>query len=196
MRKIGLLGGSFDPIHFGHINLAVEILEKASLDEILFCPANISPHKIDLPPKATAKQRLDMVKLAIEGIDEFSIYDEEIERKNISYTIDTLRALRKKYSSDVEINLILTPSLLENLDSWKECNDLFELANIIIASDTNFIENNLPRCLKEISNKNIIITRRFEVSSTDVRSRLSSSAYCGHLVPSKVLDYIYKHSLY
>lgn len=196
MKKIGLFGGSFDPIHFGHLNFAIEILEKSKIDEILFCPANISPHKVKNPPVASSKNRLEMVKRAIKGIDKFSLFDEEITRGNVSYTIDTLKALKKKYSENTEINLIIDQDLIKNFSKWKDYKDIFKMVNIIIGCRSDFILSNLPECFVKIPNKKMIITRHFEICSTMIRKRLASGFFCGYLVPAKVLDYIYKHSLY
>ena len=120
MRKIGIYGGTFDPIHFGHINLAIEVFEKSDLDEILFCPAFISPHKTDAPPVSSADHRLKMTHLAVEDIDFFSTCDYEIKRKNVSYTIDTLKAVEKKY--DAQICLIIAQDSLPEFTNWKSYN--------------------------------------------------------------------------
>lgn len=196
MKKIALFGGSFDPVHFGHLNLAIEVLEKARLDEIIFCPAYISPFKVEAPPKASAKQRLEMVKLAIEGIKKFSVTDEEIKRNEISYTIETLRSFSKKFEGKAELSLIIDQDLTQKFCNWKDCNQIFDYATVIIGLRSTYIEKNLPPVLSSASNKKIIITSQFEISSTLIRDRLAAGAYCGHLVPAKVLDYIYKHDLY
>lgn len=195
-KKIALFGGSFDPIHFGHLNLAIEILEKAKLDEIIFCPAYISPYKVATPSKASAMERLDMVNLAIDGIEKFSSTDEEIKRNEVSYTIDTLRSFSKKFEGKADLFLIIDQDLIEKFSGWKECNKIFDYATVIIGCRSTFSEKSLPSCLSIASNKKIIITPQLEISSTLIRDRLARRSYCGHLVPAKVLDYIYKHGLY
>jgi nicotinate-nucleotide adenylyltransferase len=196
MRQFGLFGGSFDPIHFGHINLALEILEKGNLEKILFCPANISPHKTSIPPRATSKERVEMVSLAIQGMEKFELFDEEIKRGGVSYTIETLQMVRKKFAKDVQINLIIDQGLIKNFHEWKEWQEITQLVNIIIGCRATFSKKEIPPSFEEISNKKFIITSQFEVSSTLIRDRLARGLYCGHLVPAKVLDYIYKHRLY
>ena len=96
MKKVGFFGGTFDPIHFGHINLALQLKEILALDEVLICPANISPQKSELPPVASPKDRLNMISIMIEGIEGFRLLDMEIQRKGISYTIDSVRFILSK----------------------------------------------------------------------------------------------------
>jgi len=191
-RHIGLYGGTFDPVHFGHLNLAIEMYEKNNLDEVLFCPNFISPLKIDTPPIASAVHRLNMAKLAISDISYFSIYDEEIKRQGVSYTIDTLRALQKKYF-DATISLIVAQDALSEFSKWKDYKEILKIAPLLIGTRGSF---DLSEELKKDVNKNLILTRHLDISSTDIRDRLKKGLYCGHLVPLKVLDYIKHNSLY
>lgn len=192
-QKIGFFGGTFDPIHFGHLNLAIEVFEKMGLDQILFCPAYIAPHKISTPPVASAKDRYEMVKIAIEDIKNFSIIDEEIVRKGVSYTIDTLQALKEKYPN-AKFYLILAQDSMIDFLKWKDYKKILHETTLIIGYRPNSSE--IPQELLDIYNKNLIMTKQFEISSTNIRDRLKRKLYCGHLIPSKVLDYIYKKGLY
>ena len=90
-KQIGFFGGTFDPIHFGHMNLAINALEKGQLDEIIFCPTNLSPFKIDSPPEVDAQKRYEMIELSIKDINKFSLIDFEIKKSKTYYTIDTLK---------------------------------------------------------------------------------------------------------
>ena len=162
----GFFGGSFDPIHFGHIALAVQLLEEHGLEEVLFCPAFCSPFKTAAPPVASPEHRLAMLKLALD-CPRFKITTVELDRKGVSYTIDTIRSLKMK-----GLRLILSEEAAQHLDRWKESQALAELAPPLTG----------PRDMK--------------VSSTEVRERLKRGLYCGHLVPAKVLAYIEKHQLY
>jgi nicotinate-nucleotide adenylyltransferase len=196
MKQIGFFGGSFDPIHFGHINLAIEIFEKADLDEIIFCPNNVSPHKIKSPPIASPIDRYNMVKIVIDDIKHFSVCDFEVQRKEASYTIDTLRFLEKKYKDKAQIRLIIGKEALPLFHTWKDYKEILKIAPPIIGYRSNFSEIILKNELKEMSIKNFIMNKSLDISSTDIRSRLKTKSYCSHLVPSKVLDYIYEHRLY
>lgn len=165
-KSIGFFGGSFDPIHFGHISLAVHLMEAHHLDEVLFCPAFCSPFKTTKPPIASPEHRLAMLKLALE-LPQFQITTLELDQKTPSYTVDTIRKLALK-----GLRLLLSDEAASHLNKWKETNELVRLAPPLIGP------------------------REAHISSTDIRARLKQKLYCGHLVPAKVLDYIKRHKLY
>src|ERR1700733_15012261 len=128
--RIGLFGGTFDPIHFGHLNLAFELLEKCQLKEIWFCPAQTSPHK-QQQVSAPAQHRLKMVELAIRGIPQFKVIEHELRRPAPSYTVDTLRELiqeAQQSGSGYQFALILASDSLSGFMSWKEPQAIVELA--------------------------------------------------------------------
>jgi nicotinate-nucleotide adenylyltransferase len=167
MKKIGLFGGSFDPIHFGHLNLAIEMLETHGLDEIVFCPAFCSPFKTEAPPVASASDRLEMVKLVVGEVPQFRVSSLEVDRGGPSFTIETLRALPKG-----DYYLILTEESVTSFSKWKEFEEIKARATLLIGK------------------------RKFPISSTLIRERFKKKLYCGHLVPAKALYYIDKHRLY
>ncbi|PIS03362.1 MAG: hypothetical protein COT85_00765 [Chlamydiae bacterium CG10_big_fil_rev_8_21_14_0_10_42_34] len=162
---IGFFGGSFDPIHFGHLTLAIDMLETYKLEKILFCPAFCSPFKSENPPKTSPEHRLTMLQLALDH-PQFEILTLELDRKGSSYTIDTIRELQIK-----GLRLILSEDVAEDLEQWKEAEELIRLAPPLIG----------PRTF---------------ISSTLIRDRLKKNLYCKHLIPAKVLEYIEKHQLY
>ncbi len=168
MKTIGFFGGSFDPIHFGHIALAVALLEEGRLDQVLFCPAYCSPFKTKTPPIASPEHRLAMMKLALDH-PQFALSSYEIDRPGSSYTIDTIRALRRE---GVHLRLLLSEEAAVHLDQWKETQELVRLAPPLIGP------------------------REIPVSSTQIRERLKKKLYCGHLIPAKTLDYIRANHLY
>jgi nicotinate-nucleotide adenylyltransferase len=169
MKTIGFFGGSFDPIHFGHIALAIQLMEAHKLDEVLFCPAFCSPFKMDTPPIASPQHRLAMLQLAIADVPQCKISTVEIDRQGCSYTIDTIRALQKE---GLKLRLLLSDEAASHLNKWKETQELVKLAPPLVGP------------------------REIQVSSTEIRERLKKKRYCGHLVPAKTLDYIQKHHLY
>ncbi len=186
-KKIGVFGGSFDPIHFGHLNLALELLEIHRLDQVLFIPAYCSPFKRNKPPEAKPEDRVAMLELAIEKIPQFEISTIEIERQGPSFTVETLRAL---HSEQANLHLLLSEDALPRFKEWKEASEILKLAPPLIGSRGKVPPHSgLPR-------KCFTLTRIMEISSTDVRERLKNKLYCGHLVPAKTLDYIHKHRLY
>ncbi|MBN2480003.1 MAG: adenylyltransferase/cytidyltransferase family protein, partial [Parachlamydiales bacterium] len=131
MKKVAFFGGSFDPIHLGHLNLAIEIFEKSKrFDEILFCPTNISPFKLEKPPKASFEHRLNMLKIALKNAPFFKITSSEIKRDFPSYTIDTLNLLK----DENDLNLILTEESLEYFHLWKEYENILKIAPLIVGT--------------------------------------------------------------
>jgi len=163
---IGFFGGSFDPIHLGHIALALELLEKNNLNEVIFCPASCSPFKSSAPPRVSDEHRLAMLTLALDH-PQFKLSSIEIDRGGASYTIDTIRTLNLP-----SIRLILSKETATHLSDWKESKALIELAPPLIGS------------------------HKLDISSTEIRDRLKKNLYCSHLLPASVLNYIHKHQLY
>jgi nicotinate-nucleotide adenylyltransferase len=191
-RKIGLFGGTFDPIHFGHLNLALTLLETQKLDQVIFCPAHTSPLKKDEPPSFPAEARAAMVALAIEPIKEFLLLDWEISRPAPSFTIDTVRYLltQKEYSS-AQLHLILGEDSVQTLERWKEVDELLKIAPPLIGSRVGHLKAQLSPKLSKVVEAGLVRIPTMEVSSTEIRRRLKEHKYCGHLVPAKVLEYIY-----
>ena len=191
MKNIGFFGGSFDPIHLGHLNLAIQILEKLKLDKIIFCPANVSPFKTKKPPIASSKDRFEMARIAIKDFKDFEITNFEIKNENISYTINTLKALK---NSD-NLRLIITEDTLLNFDKWKDYKNILQIAPLIVGVRNKFLENFKSENFT-LNNKNFVKTNVFEISSTEIRKRLKSQKNCSHLIPKETLDYIYNRKLY
>lgn len=186
-KKVGIFGGSFDPVHFGHLNLSIALKEAAGLDEVLFVPAGISPFKQHAPPRATAEHRLECLKLALEPLKNFHILDLELQSGGPSYTIDTVRTLCA--DPHLELHLLLGEDQLHRFFEWKDAEELVRLAPPIVgrrrgalgANGSQFKTFDIPL---------------FDISSTHVRKRLAEKKYCGHLVPAETLKYILKHHLY
>ena len=190
-KQIGFFGGTFDPIHLGHLNLAIELLEKAKLDEVLFCPALCSPFKQTSPPLARPEERFEMIRRTIEGVAGLAVTSVEIERGAPSYTIDTVRLLQTPSTS---YRLILTSDALLRFSEWKEPEALLQLAPPLIGSRVPFPK---PKGLfAHYFQQSFVETRLFDLSSTEIRRRLADNLYCGHLVAPKALDYIHHNRLY
>ncbi len=198
-KKIGYLGGTFDPIHFGHLNLALEALEKAHLDEIWFCPTLLSPHKEETPPIKIA-HRLKMVKLATEDIPEFKVIENEAHGELPPFTYETLTNLKNDpQNQDKIFTLLLSEDLVEGLGRWHKVDRLLEEFPILIGHRIgckSLKESDLDKnILTRIQNRKIPI-RTLEISSSDLRARFKNKLYCAHLLPRKVLDYICQNELY
>lgn len=183
MKKIGFFGGSFDPLHFGHLNLAISLSEHHQLDQVLFCPVNRSPFK-ERDPIASAEHRLAMTGLAIQGLPRFRLCRLEIERGGVSYTVDTLRALKEAHKQD-ELFLLLSEESIESFSRWKESEEIVRLAGPLIGTRK-----------KGGHFAGLTPMPVMEISSTEVRNRLKKNLPCLHLVPAIILDYIRLHRLY
>jgi nicotinate-nucleotide adenylyltransferase len=198
LKKIGFFGGSFDPIHLGHLNLAIQIMEAHKLDQIFFCPASQSPHKTEKPPIAAKEHRRAMVVAAIAPLPKFTFLDLEIQKSSASFTIDTIHALFKMDGKlKKELYLILGEDALENFHAWREVEELVVLAPPLVGSRTGAVlPKSLPKPVLTAIKKGMTKTSLMEISSTEIRSRLQLGLYCGHLLPAKVLDYINSNQLY
>lgn len=201
IKKVGLLGGSFDPIHWGHFNLAFELMEKKGLDEVWFIPAQLNPLKVHMLP-TSFDHRLNMVKLAIQGIPCFKVKDLEIQRPPPSYTIDTLKSLieqEKVSACPCQFFLLLGEDNLNRFLEWRFAEEIAQLVPLLVGSrtgtnvDLSFIQSPV---IREAMQKGLTQTRLMDISSTELRQRLSLHRYCAHLIPSSVLTYIDYHQLY
>jgi len=199
-KKIGFFGGTFDPIHNGHLNLAIEMMEKHGLDQVLFCPASQSPHKSLSPPIGTKEHRRAMVAAAIAPLPQFTFLDLEIQKSSPSFTIDSLRTLiQRDQGGKREYHLILGEDAIENFHLWKEVEELASLAPPLTGSRPEGAEGfprELPKSVVTILKKGVTKTSIMEISSTAIRERLRLGLYCGHLLPAKVWEYIVQNQLY
>ncbi|MBA3722293.1 MAG: nicotinate (nicotinamide) nucleotide adenylyltransferase [Parachlamydiaceae bacterium] len=198
MKKVGLFGGSFDPIHFGHLNLAFELMEKCGLDEVWFIPAKINPHKIKAAP-LESNHRLAMVGLAIKDIPQFKVNDIEYHLPTPSYTLHTLQALlAQTREKECQFYLLLGEDSFSGFSQWYKPEEIVKLVPILVGSRTGeWANSDQLDIIKGNENKiRFVKTNLMDISSTDLRLRLSKKLYCGHLIPSEVLSYIHQNKLY
>ena len=190
MKPVGILGGSFDPIHLGHLITSYDVLEKRNLEKIIFVPCHISPHKTDQKPTDDI-HRLNMVNLAIEKYPYFESSDFEISKGDVSYTYNTLAELKKTYD---KLELIIGFDNLIVFDRWFRPDDIFDLAKVIVMKreiDSVPVTHN-----KYFETAVLLETTLIDISSTEIRERVKNNESIDYLVPSKVKEYISKHGLY
>lgn len=199
----GFFGGSFDPIHNGHLHLALELSEKHRLDEVFFCPTSQSPHKKHAPPHASKEHRLAMTAAAISPFPQFTLLDNELQKVVPCYTIDTILDLietdKKQKQHKVHYFLLLGEDAAVTLSTWKDAEQLVTLATPLVGSREKefFMDSkDIPRPLAQVLSKGWTVIPRLEISSTWIRERIQQKKYAGHLVPGKVWDYIQTHQLY
>lgn len=200
-KLIGIYGGTFDPIHLGHLNLATEMMEIHALDEVWFCPAGCNPHKKN-HSSASAFHRLNMINLAIAEEPRFRVSEIELNREGLSYTIDTLNelhTLQKNQDIPASFALILGEDSARDFYQWYRPEEIVRLAKLLVGKRKDLIS--LERfqgspIVVEALNRGITPTRVMEISSKEIRQRLLNKRYCYHLVPGKVMDYIITNHLY
>lgn len=187
--RIGLLGGTFNPIHNGHLNLAEEAKRTLKLDKIIFIPAYIPPHK-GADNLIDAEVRFRMIELAIGGRGDFEILRYEIDKRQICYTIDTVEYLKDSYPEDTEIFFLIGADSLGELDTWKDIEELSKLCRFVVCDRPGF-----SKILKYPWLERIDITP-IDVSSSQIRRRIREGRDITGLLPKAVEDYIRRNSLY
>ena len=197
MKQIGIYGGSFDPIHQGHLNLAVQIMEAHQLDEVWFCPAALNPFKME-GSHASASHRLAMIRLAIANEPRFKITEVEIYREGPSYTIDTLHQLIAE-NRDSLFSFIIGEDAAQTFYRWHQPDEIIKCARLLVGRRSIIpAQEPFKGSIEVVAaiQKGLTPTKVMEISSTDLRQRLSKRMFCGHLLSGKVLDYILAHDLY
>ena len=197
-KGIGILGGTFDPVHIGHLRMADAVYKCMDLEQVMFIPAYVAPHKVGMDI-APADDRYAMTKLAIEPYSYFTVSDLELRRSGVSYTVDTLRELHRQYP-EKQLYFIIGADSVEQLHTWNNIEEMLKLATFIGAGRPGYegIMDNVVKNLGEEARQHIMLlnTPEYDVSSTDIRERIREGASLMNLVPKVVEDYIYAHGLY
>ena len=182
--RIGIYGGTFNPVHHGHLILARQALEEFKLDRLIFVPAAESPFKIQ-NHTAPAGDRLAMLRLAIAGEDRFSVDPLEIERGGISYSIDTVKMFRNR-DPGAELFFLVGEDNADRLTEWHRFEELKKLVYFVVLSRSEEFQ----------SPEYPVVQRRIEISSTEIRNRVANQESITYLVPESVKHYIEQHQLY
>ncbi|MCF6463708.1 nicotinate-nucleotide adenylyltransferase [Clostridium sp. Cult1] len=198
-KKIGIMGGTFDPVHNGHLVLAENARIKFNLDKILFIPTGKPPHK-DNNYITSNIHRYNMTLLAINSNPYYFLSSIETQREGITYTIDTIKYLKTK-SNSTDFYFILGSDSLYQIHKWKDYEELLSLCNFIVAKRKGLDDRKLENRIKELSqlyNSNIHILESplIEISSTEIRERVKNRLSIKYLVPKAVELYINKNNLY
>jgi nicotinate-nucleotide adenylyltransferase len=198
--KIGVLGGTFDPIHNGHIALAVAARDAHRLDRVLFVPAGSPPHK-RTAVRTPAQERLAMVRIALEGLDGFEVCTLEVERSGPSYTVDTLEELRRQHPT-AELFLLVGADAFAELGTWREARRVFDLARVVVVDRPDAARAgtlslpSLPARALEKCERDRVEMAPVPISSTEVRHRAARGEDIASLVPEGVARYIRERGLY
>lgn len=201
MKRYGIIGGTFDPIHNAHLYIAYEAKKQLDLDNIVFVPAGIQPLKIENKITEPAV-RYNMVNLAIEPYEEFLISDYEIKKNGVSFTHETLEYFKTNYNSeDAELFFITGADCLINIDKWKDVHKILSLCNFVVFSRGGVNLEDIKKKKEEVEEKyncNIIFLElnELEISSTDIRNRVKDGRRIDFFVPEKVNKFIIENGLY
>jgi len=210
---VGILGGTFDPVHYAHLRLAEEVADALDLAQVRFVPASIPPHRAS--PQVSATHRADMVRLACADNARFALDDRECRRAGPSYTVDTLLELRAELGSACSLCLLMGLDAFLGLTTWSRWERLFELAHIVIAHRPGFALDPaaVPAALaRELDARRAQSTRELrqswaglvwlqaitplDISATAIREAIRERRSPRYLLPDSVLDYIHRSSLY
>ena len=213
MRLTGLLGGTFNPIHFGHLRMAQELAEDLQLSEVRFIPSANPPHKTT--PEISAEHRAAMVKIAIADNPLFKFDDRELSRKGASYTIDTLISMREELGAKTAICLFMGSDAFVKLNTWHRWQELLNFCHIVLVQRPNLSPEHpkLPEVLEillrdhytedplEFATKSAGFIHMqkitsLDISSTKIREMLKHDKQVNYLMPNKVIDYIQRKTLY
>jgi nicotinate-nucleotide adenylyltransferase len=213
LSPIGILGGTFDPIHYAHLRLAEEMADALSLDEVRLIPASVPPHRAT--PRVTATDRLEMTRLACTGNARLVVDDRECRRQGPSYTMDTLKDLRAELGNERSLCLLMGVDAFLGLPTWSRWESLFGLAHIAIAYRpgftlepaympavlTHYLERSTASTISQMyaSPAGCIWLQQItplDISATVIRAAIRDGHSPRYLLPDSVLDYIHRNSLY
>jgi len=189
MKRIGILGGTFNPIHIGHLTIAQMVCEQLKLDKVIFVPSYLPPHKSGRNV-VSAKDRYAMVQLAIRGNRCFDISDFEIKKKGKSYSIETVTYFRDRLWPGAKVFFIIGGDLLPQLHTWRQIDDLVKIVSFVVVERPGYDVK-----VSELTVK-FVEAPVPQTSSTYVRRRLASGKTVKYLIPDNVLRYIEKNKLY
>ncbi|MBE6022825.1 MAG: nicotinate-nucleotide adenylyltransferase [Cellulosilyticum sp.] len=200
IKKLAIMGGTFDPIHMGHLVTAEEVRHEFQVDEVLFVPTGHPPHKSHIN-MTTCEHRYLMTVLATAANPCFKVSRIEIEREGVTYTIDTIKELKRIYGEEVQLYFITGADAVHKILGWKESTELLQLCDFVAVTRPGYNKNELMRKVKEMneqyeSNIHFLEVPALAISSSDIRRRLMEEKPIKYLVPQEVENYIKKHALY
>ena len=197
-KSLGILGGTFDPIHMGHLRMAEHVFQRMELEQIIFIPAYVPPHKLgqDFAPAA---DRYAMTELAVADNPHFIVSDMEIKRTGVSYTIDTIRELHRQYA-DKELHFIIGADSVAQLHTWHNIEEMLEMTTFVAVWRPGYegAMEELVCHLGQRARERVLLldTPVYDISSTEIRTRIREGRSLAGLVPGSVEKYIFEHGLY
>ena len=190
--RIGVFGGTFDPPHVGHLLVASDAREALNLDRLIFVPTGAQPFKVDRPPVASGQDRVEMLRLAVADDANYVVDDAEINRKGLSFTVDTLEHLAGRHAGS-QLFFLLGQDSLAGFPQWRNPKRILELATLAVVTRSDSPDAGAGRNAEGII---MVSTRRIDVSSTEVRERLRGGKSIKGFVPESVERFIDARGLY
>ncbi len=200
IRKLAIMGGTFDPIHIGHLVTAEEVRHEFGVDEVLFVPTGHPPHKSNIN-MTTSEHRYLMTVLATAANPSFKVSRIEIEREGVTYTIDTIKELKRIYGENVRLYFITGADAIHKILGWKDCSELLQICDFVAVTRPGYNKDELLKQVEELNrtyetNIHFLEVPALAISSSNIRKRIGELKPIKYLVPEEVENYIKKHSLY
>lgn len=197
-RNIAIMGGTFDPIHFGHLVTGECVYEEFDVDKIIFMPTGKPAHK-DLV--TDNEHRYNMTKIAIDGNDKFEISTIELLRKGTTYTVDTIQEIREYLGEKSKIYFVMGADSVYDLYKWKDMEKLLSICQFIAVTRPNYDKTKLEKLVDELNEKyraeiHFLEIPALDISSSELRGKIENNISVRYLLPNKVIDYIEKFKLY
>jgi len=200
-KKIGILGGTFNPVHLGHIKIASNVFDELNLNKLYFMPSGVPPHKKQ-GGLVSPEERYKMVKMAIEKDKRFEVLDYEIKKKTASYTVETINKLSKQFK-DSEIFLILGADAALDIFSWKDPQEISKICTFVIVSRPDYGLGEFKKKISELQKKRIFMLpiiyledSAIDISSSGIRESIKNGEDISGLLPDKVSIYIKEKGFY
>jgi len=195
--KLGIFGGTFDPIHYGHLRMAEEARERIGLERVLFVPNQVSPFKLGkvISPGA---QRTEMVRLAIAGNPAFEFDTIELDRPGPSYTVETLRAIKLRAPADTEIYFLTGADAVRDLAGWREPEEILRLTRLVAATRPGVSSEDIVRALPAAWRERILFLEmpELDIAATDLRERVRTGRSIRYLTSPAVEEFVIMQGLY
>lgn len=203
--RIGLMGGTFDPIHFGHLRPALEVAEHLQLDHVRFIPANIPPHRA--LPGISAEHRREMVRLAIQQENRFKLDTRELDKNDTSYTVQTLHDLREELGQQVQLFWLLGMDAIQGFTRWHRWQEILQLSHLVVSHRPGYTQDLGELSCYSVDNKQALFAAKtgkiyslpvtqLDISATMIRKRLSQGLSVNYLMPQATCQYIQENQLY